>query len=245
MTSPSPYLEIARTIYAEKGQRFSLADIAEAANVSRPTIYKHLGNKDKILALLEGSEALNIEARIMRGVLHVAQAQGFLAATIEAIAEASGVGPATVYRRFGDKEGLIRAFIKRQTPRDKLPDFPPDVKGDFALELAAIVTHMLGFMHKNKTLVRLIFSGNEGDRAYLQALRDDTDSTFARLTAFFDRHQTAGHISSNIPPELLTTNLFGMIHAQAVLSPAGGALDITAACDSICHLFRALTKGAV
>jgi len=178
MTSPSPYLDIARTVYAKKGRRFSLADIAEAANVSRPTIYKHLGNKDKIMALLEGSEELGIEARIMRGVLQVAQAQGFWAATIEAIAEASGVGPATIYRRFGDKEGLIRAFIKSQTPRDKLPDFSPDAEGGFAVELAMIVTHMLGFMHENKTLVRLIFSGNKGDRAYLAALRDDANSTF-------------------------------------------------------------------
>lgn len=239
-----PYLAIARTLYAEKGPRFSLADIAEAANVSRPTIYKHLGNKDKILALLEGSEEMGIEARIMRGVLHVAQAQGFKAATIEAIAEAASVGPATIYRRFTDKEGLIRAFIERQTPRDKMPEFPPDAKGDFTAELAVIVTHMLGFMHENKTLVRLIFSGNEGDRAYLKALRDDTNSTFARLNAFFSIHQDSGHISSGISSELLTINLFGMIHAQAVLAPSGAILDIDASSASICLLFQNLTKGA-
>jgi len=238
------YLAIARTVYAEKGPRFSLADIAEAANVSRPTIYRHLGNKDKILALLEGADELDIEARIMRGVLQVAQAHGFKAATIEAIAEAASVGPATIYRRFTDKEGLIRTFIERQTPRDKLPNFPPDAKGDFTAELAVIATHMLGFMHENKTLVRLIFSGNEADRAYLKTLRDDTNSTFARLNTFFRTHQDAGHISSSIPSELLTLNLFGMIHAQAVLAPAGGTFDIKPASASICQLFQTLTKGA-
>ncbi|NOR62493.1 MAG: TetR family transcriptional regulator [Rhodobacteraceae bacterium] len=239
-----PYLAIARTVYAEKGPRFSLADIAEAANVSRPTIYKHLGNKDKILSLLEGSDEMDTPARIMRGVLDVAKAQGFKAATIEAIAEASGVGPATIYRRFGDKEGLIRAFIEQQTPRDKMPDFPPNAKGDFAAQLAVIVTHMLGFMSEHKTLVRLIFSGNEGDRAYLKALRNDTNSTFNRLNGFFQMHQRAGHISATVSSTLLTTNLFGMIHAQAVLAPAGGALDMQAASDSICHLFLSLSTGA-
>lgn len=243
-STQSSYLEIARVLYAEKGQQFSLADIAEAANVSRPTIYKHLGNKDKILALLLGADEMDIEARIMRGVLKVAQAQGFKAATVEAIAQASGVGPATIYRRFTDKEGLIRAFIQRQTPRDKMPNFPSETNGDFAAELAVIVSHMLGFMHENKTLVRLIFSGNEGDRAYLKTLRDDTNSTFARLNTFFRMHQKAEHISSSIPSDQLTINLFGMIHAQAVLAPSGGSLDIEAASASICHLFQSLSKGA-
>lgn len=239
-----PYLTIAQKIYAEKGQRFSLADIAAAANVSRPTIYKHLGNKDQILALLQGSDELNIEDRIMRGVMNVAQVQGFKAATIEAIAEAAGVGPATIYRRFSDKDSLIRTFIQRQTPRDKMPAFPPETKGDFGAELAVIVTHMLSFMSENKTLVRLIFSGNEGDRAYLKSLRDETNSTFVRLTEFFQRHQDAGHIAISANANLLTTNLFGMVHAHAVIAPSGEMLDKKAAIHSICQLFTSLPKGA-
>ncbi len=237
------YLAIAQALYAEKGAQFSLADIAAKAGVSRPTIYKHLGNKEKILSIL-GADNTDVEARIMQGVLLVAKAQGFKAASIEAIAEASGVGPATIYRRFGDKEGLIKAFIKQQTPRDKMPDFPPEAKGNFAAELAVIVTHMLGFMSEHKTLVRLIFSGNEGDRAYLKTLRDDTNSTFNRLNTFFYMHQSAGHISSAVNSELLTTNLFGMIHAQAVLAPAGGPLDMQAVSASICQLFLSLSTGA-
>ncbi len=237
-----PYLAIARKLYAEKGAQFSLADIADKANVSRQTIYKHLGNKDKILSLL-GEDATDIEARIMQGVLTVAQAQGFKAATIEGIAEASNVGPATIYRRFTDKDGLIKAFIKRQTPRDKMPDFPPETDGDFAAQLAILTTHMLRFMSAHKILVRLIFSGNEGDRAYLKALRDDSNSTFVKLNAFFKMHQAAGRISAKADAALLTTHLFGMIHAQAVIAPADRPLDIEATSRSICQLFQSLTIG--
>ncbi len=237
-----PYLAIAQALYAEKGAQFSLADIAAKANVSRPTIYKHLGNKDKILSLL-GADAQNVEARIMQGVLDVAQAQGFKAATVEAIAEAAGVGPATIYRRFTDKEGLIKAFIERQTPRDKLPAFPPETAGNFPVQLEIITTHMLGFMHTHKTLVRLIFSGNQDDRAYLSALRDDSNSTFSKLETFFQMHQQAGRISSHISAALLTTNLFGMVHAQAVIAPSDKPLDIPAASSSICQLFQSLTAG--
>ncbi len=234
-----PYLAIAQALYAEKGAQFSLADIAAKANVSRPTIYKHLGNKEKILSLL-GVDETDVEARIMQGVLEVAKIQGFKAATVEAIAGAAGVGPATIYRRFTDKEGLIKAFIERQTPRDKLPVFPPQTHENFAAQLEIITTHMLRFMSEHKTLVRLIFSGNQDDRAYLSTLRDDTNSTFSRLEAFFQMHQQAGRISDSIPPALLTTNLFGMVHAQAVIAPASGSFDIKAVSASICQLFQCL-----
>lgn len=237
-----PYLAIAQALYAEKGAQFSLADIAARANVSRPTIYKHLGNKDKILSLL-GADTTDVEARIMQGVLDVAQAQGFKAATIEAIAEASGVGPATIYRRFTDKEGLIKAFIKQQTPRDKLPAFPPETRENFPVQLEIITTHMLRFMSEHKVLVRLIFSGNQADRAYLSALRDDSNSTFSKLEAFFQLHQAAGRISTHISAALLTTNLFGMVHAHAVIAPSQQPLDISAASRSICQLFQSLTLG--
>jgi AcrR family transcriptional regulator len=237
-----PYLAIAKSLYAEKGVQFSLADIAAKANVSRPTIYKHLGNKEKILSLL-GVDTTNVEARIMQGVLDVAQAQGFKAATVEAIAEAAGVGPATIYRRFTDKEGLIKAFIARQTPRDKLPAFPSEARRNFPAQLEIITTHMLRFMHTHKTLVRLIFSGNQADRAYLSALRDDSNSTFSKLEAFFQMHLRAGRISSNISAAQLTTNLFGMVHAQAVIAPSNKPLDIPAASHSICQLFQSLTIG--
>ncbi len=237
-----PYLAIAQALYAEKGTNFSLADIAAKAGVSRPTIYKHLGNKDKILNLL-GEDATNVEARIMQGVLQVAQMQGFKAATVEAIAEAAGVGPATIYRRFTDKDGLIRAFIERHTPRDKLPTFPLETQGNFPAQLKIITTHMLRFMAEHKVLVRLIFSGNQADRAYLGALRDTSNSTFSRLEAFFQTHQQAGHISGTILPALLTTNLFGMVYAQAIIIPSDHPLDITAASHSICQLFQSLTTG--
>lgn len=237
-----PYLAIAKALYAENGAQFSLADIAAKANVSRQTIYKRLGNKDKILSLLGASET-DVEARIMQGVLDVAQAQGFMAATVEAIAVAAGVGPATIYRRFTDKEGLIKAFIARQTPRDKLPAFPPETHANFPAQLEIIATHMLGFMAEHRTLVRLIFSGNQADRSYLSALRDDSNSTFSKLEAFFQMHQQAGHISASISPALLTTNLFGMVHAQAVIAPSDKPLDIPAASRSICQLFQSLTTG--
>jgi len=121
--------------------------------------------------------------------------------------------------------------------------FTPKKEGDFAAQLAIITLHMLRFMSAHKILVRLIFSGNEDDRAYLKALRDDSNSTFVKLNGFFQIYQAAGRISARADTGLLTTNLFGMIHAQAVVAPSEQPLDIDATSRSICQLFQSLTIG--
>ncbi len=211
----------------------SLSDVAAEAGVSRTTIYKRLGNKAAILAMLNDSDDpspldWDVEARIMQGVLKVATQRGFKAATVEAIAEAAGVGPATIYRRYATKDELVRAFIARRTPRDKLPGFPDDPGAGFEGHL---------------TLVRLVFSGSDEDRAYLGSLRDASQSTFSRLTAFFRTHQDSGAISQNLRPEDLTTCLFGMIHAHVVIAPSGEPAERGRIVDTICSLFQSLICG--
>jgi len=238
-------LDIARSLYAEKGAKLLISEIAEAAGVSRPTVYKHLGGKAAILARLAPTQngapkTMDIDTRIMRGVLSVVAARGFKAAAIDAIADVSGVGAATIYRRFTNKDGLIKAFIAHHTPRDRLPDFPTGASEKFEDQLAFIVSYMLRFMVENKLLVRLIFSGSEEDRAYLGALRDQSNSTFSRLDAFFARHQAKGTIRADITTRDLTINLFGLMHAQAVIFPTGIARDPAGVERSICQLFQSI-----
>jgi AcrR family transcriptional regulator len=56
--------------------------------------------------------------------------RGFARMTIEAVAEAAGVGKPAIYRRFNDKAGLVAHLISRQLPQLE----PPDV-GDSRAEL--------------------------------------------------------------------------------------------------------------
>jgi len=50
----------------------------------------------------------------------------------------------------------------------------------------------------------------------------------------------SGVAAARADAALLTTNLFGMIHAQAVIAPSGLPLDINATSRSICQLFQSL-----
>lgn len=241
-------LKIAEAIYAEKGNKLSLSQITAAAGVTRPTVYKHLGNKATILARLASNddgatEPHDIDERIMRGVQIIVSTLGFKAATIAAISEKSGVGQATVYRRFKDKDNLIKSFIARQKTGDPVPDFPPGFSNEFDEQLAFIVDHMLHFMSENQLLVSIIFSSNAADRAYLQTLRDKSNSSFSKILLFFIHHQKSGNILANLAAEDLAINLFGMIHAQAIIMPTGKFNDPDQVAYSICQMFKSIKIG--
>jgi AcrR family transcriptional regulator len=51
------------------------------------------------------------QARLLKATIEVLEAHGLEGATIPRIAEAAGVAPASVYRRFRDRDALLRAAI--------------------------------------------------------------------------------------------------------------------------------------
>lgn len=233
-----PLLEIAKQIYASKGPKLSLAEIATAAGVSRPTLYKRLGNKSAILALLANNQESDIDGRIMAAVQQAASTHGFKLASIEAIAQIAGVGSATIYRRYGDKDTLIKRFIASKAPINYFPNITLGGPKTFEQNLRQIIGAMLRFMHDNKTLVSIVFSGNQEDRAYLSSLRQQSDSMRWRMQGFFEHYQANSRVSKQISPQDLAINLFGMIHAHAVLTSNDNPIDIHRATNAIINHFN-------
>lgn len=244
---PDSLLEAARALHHVKGARMSVSELAERAGVSRATVYQRLGSKADILALMaqEGGRpdvATDIEGRIFQGLMEIATERGFRAATIDDVATAAGVGPATIYRRYGDKDGLIRSFVASRSPStataDRLAEASPP-----AAHLAALIRGLLDYMSEHHALVRLIHSGSAEDRLYVQGFRDAETSTFARITAFFHAQQVGGTLAANIPPQDLATHLFGMLYAHTVLSEGRKPFDADTAHASIMAMFTPLMIG--
>lgn len=235
-------LKIAKDIYAIKGAKLSVAEIAAAAGVSRPTLYKRLGNKSDILALLANNKENDIDGRIMAAVQMAATTHGFKLASIEAIAEIAGVGSATIYRRFGDKDSLIKRFIATKTPINSFPPITLGTPNTFDPNMEQIVKAMLGFMVENKTLVSLVFSGNQDDRAYLVSIREQSNSMRWRMHGFFEHYQANKRINAQVNPQDLAINLFGMIHAHAILTPTEEPIDIARATKTITRMFKSLAE---
>jgi len=234
--------DAAQQAFRARGGKMTMGDIADIAGVSRATVYQKLGGKAEILKRLAAEHgqpelAHDIDDRILQGLLDTADRHGFRAATIDDIATAAGVGVATIYRRFGDKEGLIRAFIASRAPVSQMMSLPIG-SGSARTQLRVLIQFLFDYMSEHRALVRLVHSGSAEDRSYVQALRDADTSTFARITAFFRAQQTAGTMAKTIPPEDLATNLFGMLYGHTVLADGRKTTEAESICKGIAQMFE-------
>jgi AcrR family transcriptional regulator len=79
------------------------------------------------------------DVAILHAALELLAAQGYAALTMEAVRERSGVGKATLYRRYGSKEELVRAAIVHLNSDIPMPDDTGSVGGDFAATAANVL----------------------------------------------------------------------------------------------------------
>jgi AcrR family transcriptional regulator len=76
---------------------------------------------------------------ILGAALELLARNGYRALTMEAVRERSGVGKATLYRRYGSKEELVRAAIVHLNSDIPLPEDTGSVAGDFAATAANVL----------------------------------------------------------------------------------------------------------
>ena len=165
-------LEAARALIEDVGENFTMEQLESKAKVSRATIYRRVGNKDALLEHLahqrgESFEKTNVRLSILNAARIVFSEEGLLAATMEQIAEQAEVGVATVYRHFGDKEGLVHAFIEEATPRPVVHALAMKPTKDVAADLEKIIGMAIPFFLENRDILRLVFMGGKKERSYL------------------------------------------------------------------------------
>lgn len=243
-----PVLKAAQSIFSELGSSLSMSDVAEKAGISRPTLYRRFGTKSQLLAelaRLEGisGETFNIGDRIIQSAYEVFSTHGFRAATIEQIAQGAGVGVATIYRKFGDKDGVVKAFIDSKSPKASLPTSIFESSDDFTTKIHELVRFFLEYVHENKALARMVYSGNLDDRTYLNSFRNQSNSSFLHLESFFTAYQASGRIPDKISAANLAAHLFGMVYAQTILAPWNETLDLEKAAKAITEMFLSYVKG--
>lgn len=85
------------------------------------------------------------DSAIVRATLDLLVADGYRALTMERVRERAGVGKATLYRRYGSKEELVRAVVAHMHQDLPLPPDTGSVRGDFAaVAQAALATAAVG-----------------------------------------------------------------------------------------------------
>jgi AcrR family transcriptional regulator len=196
---PAPLLAAARRIVKQHGpQGLTLSALAVALSVSRATVVRRCGSREALLdALAEAGTAVGDRAAARTRILQAARVvfgrSGFEAASIEQIAEEARVAPATIYRHFQDKEGLVAAFLEVASPRSRVRAVLDSKSGNLRRDLQRVAEVMLTHAKADSGSLRLVF---------IEALRGTPLLPRVRaMSPFRTLHALQALISAHLPPE--------------------------------------------
>ncbi len=163
---------------------------------------------------------------IVRAALELLVDDGYRALTMEKVRERSGVGKATLYRRHGSKEELVRAVVEHLHQNLPVPEDTGSLQGDFAAVAANAVanaqsTRFATFMPRVLAEVAHIPELQEIFYEALVRPRRDT------LAAILRRAIERGEIRADVDVELAIDVLAGPMIYKIIIT--GGDLEQIAA----------------
>jgi AcrR family transcriptional regulator len=83
--------------------------------------------------------SVEADEAILRATLEILAHEGYRALTMEQVRERSGVGKATIYRRYASKEELVSAAIVHLNADVPLPEDSGSILGDFAATAQSVL----------------------------------------------------------------------------------------------------------
>lgn len=219
-------LDAAQRLVAAGRQDFTMDDLAAEAGVSRATLYRRFGGREGLAEALAAerevvvaAEGDDVRRRVLDAAERVFTAQGLARASIERVAAEAGVGPATIYRHFGDREGLVTAFVEDGgLPREvsRIRAAPSD---DLEQDLVAVADAALAFLDRRREIIRLAFSPDPEAEALLVRVRGRTTTTRDQVAAILAHHQAAGRLPAGADPRALTLALMSLLTGHALTLP--------------------------
>jgi AcrR family transcriptional regulator len=164
--------------------------------------------------------------RILEAALDQFTEFGLRRSTMDDVASRAGLGRATLYRRFGDKDQLIQAVIARESQyylhliEQRLEDFTSSV--DALVESFVLAVHLA---HAHPLLERLLTSEPADILPFLTNRLPRNLVTYARLYLAdqIRKAQDAEHLHPRRAD--YTAELLIRMVQSFVLSPDGGAVD--------------------
>ncbi|MEL6463139.1 MAG: TetR/AcrR family transcriptional regulator [Cyanobacteria bacterium J06621_15] len=224
--------QAAEVLLSEIGDSFTMEELVNTTSVSRATIYRHVGNKEMLLKSLAQSRGIafeqltDVRTRILQGARKVFGKHGLSICTMEQIADEAGVGVATVYRHFGDKDNLVWTFIDEMSPRTIAQNLLLEVSDDITSDLKNFAITILPSFYENRDIMRLILANHQAEKAYVEKLRKGSDKIIDILANYFQNQIQAGNLQDIAQPQELALTFMGMIFSFTVLAPVHHGIEL-------------------
>lgn len=233
--SPDPaaerVLDAADQLLRQSGT-LTLDEVAKRSGVSRTTLYRLFGSRAGLLEALERrgggaaeragrADPPSARERILDALVALVRDRTLGQVTVDEIAQTAGVSAVTVYRVFGDKDGLVRTFMDERTPRSEAMLLLGDHEAPIADVLRTFGERILVFMRSSRGLFLQVMLGPPEERAYVDRMRR-TDRGMRRAVAAYLAHQKEkGVLRDDLDVDDGARAYLGLLFAFGVIDDVG------------------------
>ena len=200
-----------------KGQPVTMVALARGLGVSRATLYRLHGGAAGVSAVVGDKVGTrHDDAELFAGVKAVMGERGIRGTTLEAVAERAGVSVVTLTRRFGDRLGLLRAFMDATPARRAGRELAHADVHDVAGVLRGFVRLALVEFEESLGVTRAMLGDPEAARELSSSARDPSRGVSAGVAAWFSRCVAAGTLRGD--PAAMTAYFLSALFGYGLMS---------------------------
>lgn len=173
------------------------------------------------------------EKALLDAALQLFRERGFETITVSDIAAQAAVAPASIYRRFGDKEGLLREayrhFINQALRMlESVPTVTPR-QDNYVMRLAEVTSLVIRFSRANQHLLQSSYARALTDSYYAEALIELRAGVLSTLKLhFLERVHEIHHPQPELAVDFALRQAVAMLSSRleaSQLEVGAGAMD--------------------
>jgi AcrR family transcriptional regulator len=137
-----------------RNRQATVDDLAQAAGVSRATIYRLFGSRDEVLREAGVEPDPDSRERVLAAAVELVGRYGLARLSMDELAAAAGVSRASLYRLFPGKPALFRELVRAYSPMETIVDIveksralpPEEVMPELARQAARMLEGRTGIV---------------------------------------------------------------------------------------------------
>ncbi|TDC74097.1 TetR/AcrR family transcriptional regulator [Streptomyces hainanensis] len=162
---------------------------------------------------------MSTRERILDAAAEILRTRGVAQATTKEIARASSVSEPTLYKYFGDKEGLLLAVLQERLPGLSRTAVRPG-EGDVVGNLTEFAHALLDFYQRSIPMLGALLADPQRMASHRDAMARHGGGPDRPVTGFADylrQEQAGGRIAEDADPDAVAALLVGSCFMEAFL----------------------------